>query len=160
MEEISQEHDSESTAEHQPLRSSGGKSDNLKGPISLAYEGIVKKGMLAKKGRKRIFRPWALRTIILDNRNILSYYDGRTLKGSLNLEGTNVTLIPPEKADGRSFAFEVSNISNTKTIQSNNLILAAGSQAEAEEWVDAIISLTRKHFSAKSTSQYESLEVS
>jgi hypothetical protein len=136
-------------------------SSSAKGPNSFVNEaGIVKKGFLTKKGRKRIFRPWVLRTIILDDRNILSYYDGRTLKGTVLLEGTTTTLIPPDKADGKHYAFEITNISNKKALQTSNLILAASSEHEADEWVEAIFSLAKKQPSSKANFQYESFEVS
>eukprot|EP01040_Poterioochromonas_malhamensis_P004815 gene4815-5169_t len=120
--------------------------------------GIIKKGILSKRGRKKIFRPWVLRTIVLDDRNMLSYYDGRTLKGSFSLEGTSTAFVPPERADGRLFAFEITNIQHTGALQSNSLLLAAGSQPEAEEWIEAIISLMRKHVSMKVNIQYESFD--
>ena len=127
----------------------------------LSPQGVVKKGILSKRGRKMIFRPWVLRTVILDDQNNLSYYDGNTLKGSVSLEGTTTTLVPTEKADGRKFAFEITNISQVGPLQTHSLLLAAGSQAEAEEWVDVISTTMRKnHFSSKTAFQYESFDVS
>jgi hypothetical protein len=135
-------------------------SSSAKGPNSFVNEaGIVKKGFLTKKGRKRIFRPWVLRTIVLDDRRVLSYYDGRTLKGTVLLEGTTTTLIPPEKADGKHYAFEITDISNKKALQTSNLILAASCEHEADEWVEAISSLAKKQPSSKANFQYESFEV-
>jgi hypothetical protein len=164
-ESAGQDHDhddddmSESTDNNGGNGENGKLSDSQKNP-PLQAEGIVKKGILSKKGRKKIFRPWVLRTIVLDNRNILSYFDGRTLKGTVNLHGTTTTPLPPDKADGRSYAFEVSHISKHGALQGSSLILAASSAGEAEEWVNAINSLTRKHDTSTSTFQYESLEVS
>lgn len=162
MEEIETMNDnSEHTADQSAVRGSGKLSDCSKGGgPSLHYEGIIKKGILNKKGRKKIFRPWVLRTIVLDDRHMLSYYDGTTLKGCINLIGTSTNLVPPEKADGRNFAFEITNISTTRTFQRNSLLLAASSQAEADEWVNAIISMMQKHDSAKVNFEYESFEVS
>lgn len=42
---------------------------------------IVKKGILLKKGMGNIFRPWSLRTMVVDIHNKLSYFDRDTLKG-------------------------------------------------------------------------------
>lgn len=160
MEESEHDHDEGSeTTESQPLRSSAGISDSGKMSPHV-IEGIVKKGILSKRGRKKIFHPWVLRTIVLDNRNVLTYLDGKTLKGTVNLEGTTVSLVPPEKANGRQFAFEISSISNTRALQTTTLMLAASSLKEAEDWVEAIVSLTAKHVSSKGNVHYESLEVS
>jgi hypothetical protein len=128
----------------------------------LSPQGVVKKGILSKRGRKMLFRPWVLRTVILDDQNNLSYYDGNTLKGIVNLEGTTTTIVPTDKADGRKFAFEITNIAQVGPLQTHSLLLAAGSQAEAEEWVDVISTTMRKnHFSSKKTAfQYESFDVS
>lgn len=46
----------------------------------------IKKGILLKKGMGNIFRPWSLRTIIVDTENRLSYFDREVLKGTLFIE--------------------------------------------------------------------------
>ena len=42
---------------------------------------IVKKGILLKKGMGRVFRPWNLRTIIVDTENKFTYIDRDEVKG-------------------------------------------------------------------------------
>ena len=41
----------------------------------------IKRGILLKKGRGNIFRPWSLRTILVDSENRFSYFDREVLKG-------------------------------------------------------------------------------
>ena len=42
----------------------------------------IKKGILLKKGMGNIFRPWSLRTILVDTENRLSYFDRDVLRGT------------------------------------------------------------------------------
>jgi hypothetical protein len=100
---------------------------------------ILKKGILSKKSRNMfIAGPWALRTIYLNADNTLHYYDGKTLKGVVNMTGTVVNHIKNPSGDAGSYAFEISNISSVKRGQMNSLMLAAGSFQEAEDWVAAL----------------------
>jgi hypothetical protein len=97
---------------------------------------IVKKGILSKKSRsKYISGPWTLRTVILDSDNRLSYYDGKVLKGEVLLAGTMVNHVTQDVADGKTFPFQISNISLVKRSQTTALLLAAGSFQEADDWV-------------------------
>ena len=82
--------------------------------------------------------PWALRTLVLDSDNKLSYYDGKTLKGEVILAGTMVNHVTQDVADGKAFPFQISNISQVKTSQSTSLLLAAGSFQEADDWVTCL----------------------
>jgi hypothetical protein len=41
----------------------------------------IKRGILLKKGMGHIFRPWSLRTILVDSENRFSYFDREVLKG-------------------------------------------------------------------------------
>ena len=100
---------------------------------------IIKKGILSKKGRSKFMSgPWALRTLVLDSDNKLSYYDGKTLKGEVILAGTMVNHVTQDVADGKAFPFQISNISQVKTSQSTSLLLAAGSFQEADDWVTCL----------------------
>mmetsp|Transcript_21039 Transcript_21039/g.19170 ORF Transcript_21039/g.19170 Transcript_21039/m.19170 type:complete len:191 (+) Transcript_21039:3-575(+) len=98
----------------------------------------IKTGILNKKGRGKIFRPWHLRTIELNPSLCkLLYYNGKKLKGEINLRGCTVRLLSPTEADGRDHAFIVTLLLPEKG-KSNQLVLAAGSNNEAIEWVERI----------------------
>eukprot|EP00981_Chlorochromonas_danica_P013044 scaffold5723_cov176-Ochromonas_danica.AAC.1 len=108
---------------------------------------IVKRGFLSKKARAKFIRPWALRSVVLDDRFHLFYYDRDQLKGVINLIGTGIRHVPPEQADNRHFAFEITNINDIKTTKhhkASSLLLSAGSQQEADDWVETIHLILRK----------------
>jgi hypothetical protein len=97
-----------------------------------------KKGILAKKGMGKLFKPWTLRTVYVDLNQRLAYFDGTTLKGEILLDGVSVRSLTLEEADGRPFAFEISNINGVRRTQNNMLVLAASSAQEAQEWIDCL----------------------
>jgi hypothetical protein len=97
-----------------------------------------KHGILAKKGMGKLFKPWRLRNVFVDLNQTLAYFDGTTLKGEILLDGVAVRSLTPEEADGRSFAFEISNISGVRRTQDNVLTLAASSAQEAEDWINCL----------------------
>lgn len=116
--------------------------------ISRKVPQIVKKGILTKRSRsKYLSGPWTLRTFILDSNSTLSYYDGKTFKGEVALAGTSVNHVAQDAADGRTFPFQISNISSVKRTQGTTLLLAAGSFQEADDWVRCLA-----HAAAGSTS--------
>jgi len=83
----------------------------------------VKKGILLKKGMSKFIRPWSLRTIVLCPNQKLRYYDQDILKGEISLVGTMIQRISSERANGKPFAFEISNISGLPISKSPSLIL-------------------------------------
>ena len=99
---------------------------------------FLKKGILLKKGRNKIFRPWVLRTVVLESANRLLYFDGSKLRGEVHLDGTTINPVPKEQADGKPHAFEISNIATAKRTQLGSLLLAASSVQEASEWINAL----------------------
>jgi hypothetical protein len=117
--------------------------------------GVVKEGYLLKKGMGYLFRPWRNRRILIDKKNNLQYYDGNILKGDFCLEGKNIRHLTPAEADGRKYAFEISNISNKQ----NPLVLAASSEQEADDWVDCMIKATTSTISFYKNAEYSSLLV-
>lgn len=126
---------------------------------SKSLTSIVKKGILSKKSRsKYLSGPWVLRTVILDSANKLSYYDGKTLKGEINLAGTMVNHMTQDTADGRVFPFQITNISAVKRSQTTSLMLAAGSFQEADEWV-AILSKASAGSTSTGAAGYITFEV-
>jgi hypothetical protein len=79
------------------------------------------------------------------------------------LLGASVETLPINHihADNRPHAFEISNITTSKSMQTASLVLAAGSQLEAEEWVRTIQAVARQSgVGAKHMNfSYESFEV-
>ncbi len=119
----------------------------------------IKSGFLSKKGRANFIRPWSLRKIIIDDQYRLFYYDRNLLKGVVPLHGAGVRHVSVEKSNNRSFTFEIHNINDTKsTRKKKSLLLAAGSQAEANEWVETIKLLLQQLIQTKNI-KYESFEV-
>jgi hypothetical protein len=115
-----------------------GNKSSTDSSVMLRNSTFIKKGILSKKGMSKLLRPWSLRTIVLCSNQKLQYYDGKTLKGEISLVGTKINHISPLIADGRDFAFEISNITGLKLSKIPVLILAAGSTYEANEWVEAL----------------------
>ena len=124
-------------------------------PESRSSVGALKEGFLLKKGMGFLFRPWRNRRIIIDKKNNFHYYDGNILRGNFCLEGKNIRHLTPEEADGRKYAFEISNISNKQS----PLILAAASEQEADDWVDCMIKATNSTISFYKNAEYSSLLV-
>lgn len=133
--------------------------DDESSHLSIDEGKVVKKGLLNKKGRKKIFRPWAFRTVVIDNQDHLYYYDGSVLKGEILLKDVKVRHILPEKADGKRFAFEIFNIPMDSPLRCDSLILASASEADAADWVDTITSIVHRKNTAKTNFEYESFEV-
>ena len=108
-------------------------------PKSISYsKDYSKRGILAKKGMGKIYKPWSLRNIYVDLNQSLAYFDGTTLKGEIQLDGVTVRQLSPEEADGRQYAFEIGNISGVRRTKDNVLILAASSAQEAQEWIECL----------------------
>ena len=126
--------------------------DKFDRPVS---NNVIKQGSLLKKGMGFLYRPWRIRTIIIDKKNNLQYFDGPNLKGQFCLEGKNIKHLSPEQADGKKFAFEILNISNKQ----HSLILAASSEQEADDWVDCMIKATNSTISFYRNAEYSSLLV-
>eukprot|EP01031_Cornospumella_fuschlensis_P025163 gene25163-30389_t len=142
--------------EHDAGGLNDGSSDRNTGS-ALTPSNIIKTAILSKKGRAKFIRPWALRKIVVDEENRLFYYDRNDLKGVVSLVGTGIRHLKPEQADGRNFAFEIFNINDGKgTSRKSNLILAAGSMLEANDWVDSIGALLSRLHRVKSM-EYQSL---
>lgn len=125
----------------------------------------VLRGILSKKGRNKLYQPWAIRTVILDDESTLRYFDGQSLRGEVDVVGCFLRTLTPDQADGRSHAFEIANISEKGALKSSSLILAASSALEAQAWMDALITAshqTKKKIepTARSNYSYESLDVS
>ena len=120
---------------------------------------IVKRGILSKRGRNKLYHPWTLRTIIVDDRANLYYYDGKALKGEIDLKGAIIQIVKADAAEGHQFAFEISNITSKNALQSASLILASSSKSEADEWVDVLSALARVTSSTKINFAYESFDV-
>lgn len=133
--------------------------DEQSGNPSIDESKIIKRGILNKKGRRKLFRPWTLRTIIIDDQDKLLYFKGSVLKGEVMLKDIHVRHLPPEKADGKKFAFEISNIPSDSPLRSDSLLLAAATEAEAADWVDIISSIVFKKSSSKTNFEYESFQV-
>jgi hypothetical protein len=78
---------------------------------------------LEKKSRGRTFSSilasWATRTVIL-RYQVMEYFNGSELKGSIFIGGATVALVPPEEADGRQFAFSVDNGSEKVLLSAPN----------------------------------------
>ncbi len=127
--------------------------------LSIDDTKVVKKGLLNKKGRKKFFRPWAFRTVVIDNHYHLFYYDGSILKGDILLKDVKVRHLPPEKADGKRFAFEIFNIPSDSPLRSDSLVLASATEADAADWVDTITWILYRKNAAKANFEYESFEV-
>lgn len=100
-------------------------------------------------------RPWTLRTMIVYDTNMLRYYDGSKLKGEISLHGTVVHNLSPEQADGREHAFAISNITGLGRSKVAELVLAAGTKVEVDEWIAAIRGAT----TVTDTFAYQSLKV-
>lgn len=86
-------------------------------------------------GRSTLYNAgWKLRTIFLDDTNKLYYFDDKILKGIINLQETIINYMPPSHADGKEYAFQISNIDDVKRGQATFMLLAAGSKDEAHDW--------------------------
>lgn len=165
--------DRDSRGESFALKSSDKQQENVSvksddfgsdlSPVGTTLPGkVVKTGFLSKKARAKFIRPWTLRNIILDEHCRLFYYDRDVLKGVVSLLGTGVRRLDPAAADGRPFAFEIVNINDLKSSRNkcSSLVLAAGSQREADEWIEAIHSMTRLANRTNQTTEYQTFAVS
>lgn len=140
--------------------SRSGSSNNLQtNGISSSGTDVVKRGILLKRGRGKVYHPWQLRTVIIRSDYKLYYFEQEILKGTITLEGTKVCAIDTETAGNRPYGFEISNIPHTVTCKVNSLILVAGSEVERDDWIHAIELAAR--FAAKSVdTSYTSFGVS
>jgi hypothetical protein len=76
---------------------------------------------------------------VLDSsRGKLTYMDGNTVKGEINLAGVHVIKLDPREADGHENAFKIMNIQDDLATRVNELVLSAGSEPEVDDWMRAI----------------------
>lgn len=73
--------------------------------------------------------------------------------------------LPSSEADGRNYAFEISGILSSGSGKSDTLILAASSEFEADDWINAISSINQQleennQQNNKEDHVYQSFEVS
>lgn len=85
----------------------------------------------------------------------LVYYDGNILKGEISLRGTTIRQLTLSEADGRKFAFEISNI--VGALNKSTLILAGSSEKEMMNWILAFQETIDK---SRDIPPYESFSVS
>jgi hypothetical protein len=140
--------------ENSSLHSASNRTSNT----SNSGGNIVLSGILSKRGRNKLYHPWVLRSVTIDDQSTLRYYDGKTLKGIVSLTGCAVE--PFAAADGRNFAFEIKNISVEKSFQESSLMLAASSSAEQQLWIQTINQYSQRLLQSKANFAYESFDVS
>jgi hypothetical protein len=108
------------------------------GLLSINMGNTIRRGILLKRARSKLFTPWYLRTVVVTDRNKLFYFDDTKLKGVVSLRDAVVRVLPPEEAGGKPFGFEIGNIPTQRRSQENRLILVAGSDQERNEWFSAL----------------------
>jgi len=127
-------------------------------PKSTTSGSVIKQGILLKKGRNKIYHPWVLRTFILDDQSILRYYDGRKLRDQISLTNAVVETVPPNRADRRSYAFEIGNIITDSALQKSSILLVASSEFEMNDWIQALRLGANKPTVTKGALPYESFD--
>ena len=96
----------------------------------------AKRGYLLKKGMGKLYKPWSLRHFILEVNQVLTYFADEEMKGMLTLDGASVRELSPDRADGKQYAFEIYNLNIAKLskFKSPNILLAASSKKERDDW--------------------------
>jgi len=90
--------------------------------------------LLEKKGRGRgltLSRPWAVRTFKLIKQEF-HYYDGKTLKGTINTAGSTTKSVPSKLADNKEYPFAI------ETFDGETVLLSASSDRIRYKCMDVL----------------------
>lgn len=72
---------------------------------------IIWEGILEKKGRGFLYRPWVTREFRLLSSQVLEYYRREEkYAGSINMKNATISSVDPQAADGRTFPFIIVTI--------------------------------------------------
>jgi hypothetical protein len=121
--------------------------------------GVVKKGIVLKRGRNRFYHPWYLNSLVITDQNMMLYYDGESLRGKVSLHGAIVRMLSHQEIKGKPYGLEISKIPLKQVLKEDRIFFVVGSELEANEWMNAF-ELAQRMYMSRSSSKYESFGVS